>query len=345
MSANIEAVLKDPMSMTEADMERLLDEQDAQSEREIDAAVGQPDVVEAEANQADEKGGASAASKDQTDEAAQDSKDQEIDPSKAVVLTKDGKHQIPYSTLQKERERAAAAEQLMQQERQSRERLEQQLAELQRQAAETPAQAAARQAPDVAEVITTDQLNALKEEAPELGAIIEGLMSNISALRERATKAEETASRVAHDTARRQQDEASKMVEDAISRNPKLLYTRAEQPEVYNAIVEYDDLFRQRPEAAGLSLEQRLAKSIAMYEAANAAIVVPGFAKAVTTKAAIDAAPVQRGPSTLSDIPGGAAPARSEIDTLSQLNASDLTAKLMEMTPVEIDKLLARMVL
>lgn len=340
MSTNIEAFLNDPMSVSEDEMNRLLAEQDGGDSSPVpDEEVEAEAEAQVEAKQDGETGGAPATSETKPEAQPQDAKVEEIDPSKAEVLTKDGKHTIPYSVLESERGGRKAAEQRAQQ-------LQQQLEELQRQSRETPAQIAAREAPAVDEVISDEQLNALKDEAPELAKLFEGLIGRISAANERAARAEEQARKVNDDLAARRMSEQEKMVEDAIGSNPKLLWARAEKPELYDKIVEVDDLFRQTTQAAGLSLSARLAKSVAMYEAANGPIEVPGFARAVTSQIGVkDAAPQQRGPSTLSDLPGGSIPPRSEADALKDMDAVTLQNRMLEMSDKEMDKFLARLAL
>ena len=346
MSTNIEAFLNDPMSVSEDEMNRLLAEQDGGDSSPVpDEEVEAEAEAQVEAKQDGETGGTPATSETKAEAPAQDAK-VEVDPSKAEVLTKDGKHTIPYSVLESERSGRKAAEQLAQQERAQREQLQRQLDELQRQSRETPAQAAAREAPAVDEVISDEQLNALKDEAPELAKLFEGLIGKIGAANERAARAEEQARKVNDDLAARRMSEQERMVEDAIGSNPKLLWARAEKPEVYDAIVEVDDWFRQTPQAAGLTLSQRLAKSVAMYEAANAPIEVPGFAKAVTSQIGVkDAAPQQRGPSTLSDLPGGSIPPRSEVDAMKDMDAATLQMRMLDMSDKQLDQFLARLAL
>lgn len=346
MSTNIDAFLKDPLSISEDQMNALLAEQDGESVSAVEDSVEVEGEAEGEveAKQDGEKGGTPATSQTKPEGEPQGAKVDEIDPSKAEVLTRDGKHTIPYSVLESERSGRKAAEQLAMQERAQRELLARQLEELQRQSKETPTQTAAREAPAVGEVISDEQLNALKDEAPELAKLFEGLIGQISAANERAARAEEQARKVNDDLAARRMSEQERMVEDAIGSNPKLLWVRAEKPEIFDEIVKVDDFFRQQPQAAGLTLSQRLAKSVAMYEAANAPIEVPGFAKAVTSQIGVkDAAPQQRGPSTLSDLPGGSIPPRSEADAIKDMDVNSLTQRFMEMSEKQMGDLLARL--
>jgi hypothetical protein len=347
VSTDINSLLMDPTRMSESDLEALLEQ--SNEDREDDAASEEQGAAQAaEANQDDVMdGGASAAGKGASEQLGQEGQDDpQIDPSKAVVLTRDGKHEIPYSTLQQERDARKAAEQLAQQERSQREQLQVQLAELQRLASETPAQSAARKAPEAGDVISEDQLSALKEEAPELAAIMEGLIGQIGTLRERASKAEEAANQVAQREADREATSREQMVENAISNNPKLLYTRTSDPETFNGIVDIDNFVRTQPAFAGLSLEDRLAKSVAMYEASFGQIKVPGFAKAVTSRIP-DTKPVRDNglPNTLSDIPGGSLPPKSEGDALADMSAADMVEKMMGLPEKDIEKLLARVAL
>ena len=346
MSANIEAVLNNPLSISEADLDRLLAEQSGESVPPADD-VGQDDEA-TEAKQGDETGGASAASEEAP---SSEGKGSEVDPlegidvSKAEVLTKDGKHTIPYSVLQRARDEAAAATQLAQQERQARAELEAKIAELQQRATETPQQAAARGAPAVADVVDAESLEALREEAPQLAEMIERLAAAAKASEERAAAAERTAQEAQQREQARARDAATRVVEDAIANSPKLLWTRSEKPEVYNRIVDFDNFLRASEEGRTMDLPTRLDRAIAMYEAVNGEIKVPGSAKPVPKVTQQTSQPELRVPSTLSDLPGGSAPAKSDAEQIGDLSGADLTQMMMKMTEAEQQAFLARVAL
>lgn len=344
MSANIEAVLNNPLAISEADFERMLAEQSGEEVLETEGDELDADAVGAD--QDDETGGTSTASEDAaTRVQAQGSKGDAIDPSKAEVRTKDGKHSIPYSVLQRARDEATAAQQLAQQERSTREALEAQIAELQQRNTETAEQAAARNAPAVAEIIDAERLEALREEAPELAGMLEALAKTAQAAEARAAAAERTAQEAQQREQSRAAAGARSQVEEAIANSPKLLWTRSEKPEVYNRIVDYDNFLRASDEGRSLDLPGRLAKAISMYEAVNGAIEVPGSARPGPKKTTKTAEPEFRLPSTLSDMPGGSAPARSDSEQIGDLSGMDLVQMMSKMTEAEQQSFLARVAL
>lgn len=337
MSANIEAVLNNPLSISDADLERMLAEQ---SGEEVSAPTEDElgeDAVDAD--QDDETGGTSAASGDKAIGAqAQDSEGQEIDPSKAEVRTRDGKHSIPYSVLQRARDEANA-------ERQAREALEAKIAELEQRGISVGTQNAATDPVDVADVIDAERLEALREEAPELASMIEALATSAKAAEARAAAAERTAQESQQREQARSAAATRDMVEQAVSNSPKLLWTRSEKPEVYNRIVDYDNFLRASDEGRTLDLPARLAKAISMYEVVNGAIEVPGSARPTPKTTPKVAEPAFRVPSTLSDMPGGSAPAKSDAEQIGDLSGTDLTLMMSKMTEAEQTAFLARVAL
>ena len=337
MSANIEAVLSNPLSISDADLERMLEEQSGEEvSAPTESELGEDAV---DADQGDETGGASAASGDKAIGAqAQGSEGQEIDPSKAEVRTRDGKHSIPYSVLQRARDEANA-------ERQAREALEAKLAELQQNGISVGTQNAATDPVAVADVIDAERLEALREEAPELASMIEALATSAKAAEARAAAAERTAQEAQQRDQARSAAAAQDMVEQAVSNSPKLLWTRSEKPEVYNRIVDYDNFLRTSEDGRKLDLPTRLAKAISMYEAVNGAIEVPGSARPTPKPAPKVAEPAFRVPSTLSDMPGGSAPAKSDAEQIGDLSGIDLTMMLSKMSEAEQTAFLARVAL
>lgn len=345
MSTDIEAVLKDPMQVSDADLAKMMAEASGEDPATVEAPEPEgEDPPEKEAQDA----GETVAKQDEPP----------VEPDNAEVLTRDGKNRIPYSVLETERRRAReatqaaeAARQLVEQERGRREVLERQLAELGEKAKAAQAEAAGGKkdtTADVEQIISADELGAIREEAPELAAVLDRMIEQIQASKSEATQARTRADEIEQQQQTEVQQRHAVMVDQAIGNNPKLVYTRSEKPDVFNAIVEVDDWFRQQPAARGLSLEERFTKSVAMYEAANGQIQLPGnakpAAKTVSDAAAAAIANAQGAvPNTLSDLPGGALPARSDAEALAALNATDLTAKMMEMPPDQIDKLLARL--
>lgn len=345
MSTDIDAILKDPLAASDADLAKMMAEAHGE-----DQAADPPEQPEGEAPQGDEP----TAGK----EAGQAEPQGVVEPVNAPIMTRDGKHQIPYSVLEAERRRAneasqreLAAQQLASQERSRSEALERQLAELSDKAKAVQEQAAGGKTdttPGVESIISAEELEALRDDAPDLAAVFDRMKDAIVELQASATKSLETAERSQRELQDERNRRATEQVNEAIGNNPKLVYARAEKPEVFNAIVEVDDWVRQQPAFNGLPLGERFAKSVAMYEAAHGQINVPGHAKP-DTKTVSDAAAAAIAkasatvPNTLSDLPGGSLPPKSEVDAIGSLNTVDLQQRLMDMDPGQIDKLLARL--
>lgn len=352
MSTDIDALLRNPMGTSDEALAKMMAEAHGEEANETtdDASGAEP-----------MDGGDTVQATQTADEPAQQPQGEptpqgEAEPSNATVLTRDGKHQIPYSVLESERQRAnraaqeaLAAQQLAQQERSQRELIERQLAELTARA-NAPTDAPKDGGKPVEDIISGDAIEAIREEAPELAAMFDQLVTKVRSLDADARASREAAERSQRELQEDRSRRAAEKVNEAIGNNPKLVYTRAEKPEVFNAIVEVDDWVRQQGWARDMTLDQRFAKSVAMYEAAHGQIDVPGHAKPEAPKQVSDAAaaaiakasaaPV---PNTLSDLPGGNLPPKSEAEAFGSLDAATMQARLMEMDPAQIDKLLARM--
>lgn len=343
MSTDIEAIERNPLSVSEQDLQAMMAELGGEEPDTDPQAADDGEPAGDDAGEAGEPQG-------------QQADPGEGEPSNATVLTRDGKHQIPYSVLETERNRAReaqqaaqAAQQLADQERGAREALERQLAELQ-QAASTAAQGTPQgEQRSADEIISPEQLEAIRDEAPDLAAVFDRLIERVNTLQGEVQTSRQTAEQERAERQAEQQRRMQERVEEAIGNNPKLVYTRAEKPEVFNAIVEIDDWVRQNPQFKGLTLEQRFEKSVAMYEAANSPIEVPGNASqagrgvSAAAAAAIAKASGTPAPNTLSDLPGGGLPARSDADAVASLSAADLQQRFMDMDPGQIETLLAKL--
>ncbi len=324
---NLEEILRDPMTADFTQFDGAspseprpvvggeVDAKPAASEKDDTAPAAEPKA---------DTGASSAAS-------AADSK--EAKPG--FIQSRDGKHLIPFDVLQAERDRAARAEA--------------QLAELNAKLATTQAAAAkgvADPSPSVEDIIPADELETLKAEMPVLGATFEKLITEIKSLR---TTAQQTSDKVVKD----EQFETARRVQAAIDANPTLVYVQAKDPQTFDAICQVDDWVRTQPWAQSMSLEDRFAKSVAMYESAQGAIKVPGSATgdpktppadAASKKAqeAIEKAMASAGPNTLTDLPGGNPPPANDIEQATNMSAAALTQHFMQMDQAGMEKFLAK---
>lgn len=220
----------------------------------------------------------------------------------AGVLTKDGKHVIPFEVL--ERERAA------------RRQLEEQVARL----AKGQPQAPVQQGESTPERQALEQMHArLQQLEAERNAMVE------------------------------------RQVQEAIDANPKLAYVQSLPDQAaYNTLVEIDALLRAKPEYAAVPMSQRFAKAVAMFEAAEGPINLPGaVAKPAQDEAAAKAATeivakaerAAAAPRTLSDIPGTAVPPREgPLAKFKDATDTQILDTFMNLDdPKEIDRALARL--
>lgn len=266
-----------------------------------------------------------------------------VDPEGSVIKSKDGKYEIPYEVLRSERERRLAAETMA---RELTEKLE-----LERQAA---ASGRTAKTADLSEIVDEDLMAQLREESPQLAEVLDKLVDRV-----KTQHAEIEAARPAAEQAQRdRQVSAMSAIEDAIEANPKLLHARTHDPDQFNGIAEVDAYLRTQARFKDLPLDERFAKAVAMYEAANGVIELPNAKPAAVpakpaatpadTQARLDAAikkanAATGGPNTLSDIPGGALPATDAAGEIEEMSGIALTNKLLSMTPDQQEAYLARL--
>jgi predicted nucleic acid-binding Zn-ribbon protein len=291
-----------------------------------------------------------------TNAAATDGKDKDDPPKeiadapkddpKAVIpdgiLLKDGKNFISYSVLEAERQAAQSARETARLAQQQEQNALKELQLLKEQISSSKTSAAS------AAGLTEEQLERFREEAPDLAGAFESQSIRLSEM-EAAVKAAADAAREAND--RYSKAEAARTqveVDSAISQVPKLAHAQSllkdGQPEVFNAIAEIDVFLRTQPSSKSMSMAQRFEKAVAMYEAANGQIQVPGLVEDKSKQLAAAAiAKAATPPSTLSDIHGGTPPGKSPIEQIEGLNTNAMLAKLESMPPADRERLLSQM--
>lgn len=261
------------------------------------------------------------------------------------VQAKDGQHIIPYSVLERERDRASRAEQTAQ-------ALADQLQKLQSGTA-TAATAGAN-----AVQLTDDDLMQLDTDLPGVAKVIRAQMQMIEKLTgtvqtlQQGQESQQTSA----EQQRRDEEEA------AIAANENLTALRAamgEDPKAqarWNRVVDVYQSLREDPELFALDTaslinkaEQSVAAIYGTVAKSSAAPATPAAqpndSHAATLKQAADAAlKAQPGtiPTSLSDFPGGIPPAQNDLETLSNASAIQLGQKFMSMTPDQLESYLAR---
>lgn len=335
---NLDAVLRDPLSLSEDALAALVGGQEATT----DAGTTTSDDDAAAKAGGEPQGDNSGAAPGTGEGVKQQEAAAATEQGDAVVQAKDGKHVIPYLVLQQERERAIRAEQMV---RDLTAKLE-----LDQAAAQ---QGKATKSLDLNEIVDEQLLEQLREEAPDVA----NRMDNLIALAKRLSDQVDAGRPAAEEaeTARRElQVQALVSVEDTIVSIPKLAHLRATAPAEFNEVAAIDTMLRAKPAWKDKPLEKRFGAALRMYEAENGEIELPDQAKAPPAQQPADqaarvasavakATAEASGPSTLSDIPGGQPAAASATDAMTALSGSALTDHFMNLSPDEIEAQLARL--
>lgn len=262
------------------------------------------------------------------------------------VQAKDGQHIIPYSVLERERDRASRAEQTAQ-------ALADQLQKLQ------SGTATAATADATAVQLTDDDLAQLDTDLPGVAKVIRAQMQMIEKLTGTVQTLQhgQESQQTSAEQQRRDEEEA------AIAANENLTALRStmgEDPKAqarWNRVVDTYQSLREDPELFALdtaSLINKAEQSVAaIYGPVVKSETTPATpaakpteeSQAAALKQAADAAlKAQPGtvPTSLSDFPGGTPPAQNDIETLSNASPVQLGQKFMSMSPDQIESYLAR---
>lgn len=360
-ASDLDAFLKDPLSLpSDVDLEALANGTQPEAEADETTESEQPGAGEPDATakkQGETHGdapGTGTEAKEQEDEGdAQQEPDKgktpgaeaEQEPQNAVVASKDGKHTIPYEVLRGEREQRARAELMVQE-----------LTAKLEQLTEEVRTGKASKTRDIEDIVDSETLSTLREESPAVAGIIDKLIERNREMAEQAQSAKDAHSEVE----REQRVQHVVSVEDAIAAHPKLVHIRANDPATFMAIAEIDTTLGKQPNWKDKPLTERFGAAVRMYEAANGAIELPGASQAQPKKpeaqqlpadvdkrvqaALAQAEKAAAGPSTLSDIPGGAPASATQEEALGELSSTALTERFMGMNPEQIEEALARLV-
>lgn len=252
------------------------------------------------------------------------------------VLAKDGKNVLPFSVLQGARERAAILERMVEDQKAELERLRGERASEEG----TTGKPAAGE-PDEGEAgeLSEDVMQVVEQEFPALAKILRAQQNELSSLREE---------RMARNAA--QASEIADKVQSIIDAKPKLAHLQANDPDAWRELVEHDNRLAASPKWRGKSLSDRFDAALRIYEAENGEVSLPqtGAKKAHhTTQLAgpsldTPAAASRRGPTTLSDLPGGKPAPVDELASIEQASAVELTARFEAMTPEQLEAFIAR---
>jgi len=267
------------------------------------------------------------------------------------VATKDGKHVIPYSVLQAERERAAAATEALK-------TANTKLAELEAVAKANLGVKTEPAAPNKANAddMSEEDLAILKEDFPTVYKGIMSMRAQAAALEARLKPVQES---VEQDAAQRERTMAEQ-VQEGIDATPKLAHIKATSPEQFELAAQFDKALRTQPEWQGKSFADRFAKVVEMVEAVKGEIVVPGAAakpapapaaktpdqlkeEAKAIAAAAATSTKTGAPGSLSDFPSGKAAAADERERVETMTTADLSKMFAKMTPEQMDAYLSNL--
>lgn len=323
----------DEMPTDEKELERLANEQIAQT-----LESGQEQVKVEDFVKMDEKPESSPAAKTEVKEAPK-VETVEAAPKEAVeakpegVLAKDGKNLIPYAVLEASRRR----------EREATDLAAEQAAEIERLNA-TLAGKVEKSEQDAA-ALTEEELTTLEQDSPTLAKVLRAQQNEIRELKTRQKTLDESVQVQAEQS----EAEVKTEIQVAIDANPKMAaWQVAEDQTMWNEAAKIDRALRENPLYADVPFEKRFKKVVALTEEAMRveeapAPVVVAKPDPDQVKAAAQAklAKVPTTPRSLSDIPGGAPPARDERESVENMSIVSLGEKFMHMTPEQRDTYLA----
>jgi hypothetical protein len=267
----------------------------------------------------------------------------EVEQEPQGIATKDGKHVIPYSVLQSERNRAAAAERELQ-------ATLAKIAELEaRQTDPKPAANNGAAAPTEEQLAELDPetLAELEQDFPTIVALHKiaesknkALQAQIEALKAKLDPLENL---TRQEQANREQQRAQ-TVQEAIDAVPKLAHVQASDPDAFAMAQQFDSTLRERPEWADKPLSERFAKVVELVEAARGEIQLkqpaassePANLKQAAAAKLKDSAE-KAVPTSLSQFPAGEPVATDEASAIAALSHAQIAEKFARMTPAQMD--------
>lgn len=301
------------------------DELAALTDAQIDALAGNADQSAREASQpaAAENQGDTSSAATPGDASTAGSEDQARQPD--GILSKDGKHVIPYWRLAEAESKA----------REQAERI----AELEAQVkAGGERQDGDGQSTTEVELLSEEELEELESEMPALGKVLRASQAQIRQLN--ATV--ETLNKEREAAIQKEAKDVEDQVEAAIAATPKIAYLRDKDEAGWNRAAEIDAMLRGKPEWQGKPFADRFAKVAEVYEAMYGPIPAEASPKQQTTPAATPA-PGGNVPLSMSAIPGGSAPITDKAASLIAKGGVGATAHFMGLTPEQIEAELERL--
>lgn len=306
---------------------------DDEAEKIAQAAVAEAEAQAArEAEEAKAKADAEAKAKAGTDEGAE-----------GRVLSKDGKHTLPFEVLKEARERAAGAEAALAEAQQS-------LLAMQ---ARAKALEAGKPDPGQGEEKTADELEAVlekvREEAPWLEGPMKTLIGTVKVMGDKIAEYEEERAETEEQAAARMQQAANA----ALEANPTLVLWKSQAQDLYNEAVAFDRTIRSDPAQARRfpTFEARYEQVVKLVRAMHEGEAIPlpqalspstaptKQPSAAELKARADAALKKAEDATslrtLTDITGGEGEVTTQ-EQLGRMSSLDLAEKFGKMSPHDV---------
>lgn len=259
------------------------------------------------------------------------------------VATKDGKHVIPYSVLKSERDRASRAEQMATEMRDRVAALEA-MVQTANQGAKNGESARTNPQPPTDSDLSSEDLEALKEDFPTVYKAVQAAMAKASQLEAKLQPVEDSVRSAEAEQAR----SATESVQDAIDSVPKLAHIQATNADAFEMAKQFDATLRAQSAWSNRPLAERFSKVAEMVEAALGPIDMPGAKSPspsaeslkVAAKAKADAA-ARAGrtnvPTSLSEFPVGQHAAQDEREAAENMTALQLADKFSAMTSDQMD--------
>lgn len=255
----------------------------------------------------------------------------------APILSADGKHQIPYSVLRRERD--------------ARQAMEAENAALQKQIEDLKQQTPGEASPGVSypELDPEDpDIKALEEEFPEIAKLNQATRAENLRLRQEMealkSRSDQMLKQWESEQEKKQQAEVDE-VNTLIDANPVLRYLRAEGDEkLWTAAVEIDQRLRNSPAWSEKPMAERFAKVVERLEEDFGPVKLPAEYQSPARTAAANQKQrrVQDDDTltinTLSDLKGGSSPESSGVNA-ENMTAAEIGEYFLKMDPSQLSKM------
>lgn len=255
----------------------------------------------------------------------------------APILSADGKHQIPYSVLRRERD--------------ARQAMEAENAALQKQIEGLKQQTPGEASPGVSypELDPEDpDIKALEEEFPEIAKLNQATRAENLRLRQEMealkSRSDQMLKQWESEQEKKQQAEVDE-VNTLIDANPVLRYLRAEGDEkLWNAAIEIDQRLRSSPAWSEKPMAERFAKVVERLEEDFGPVKLPAEYQSPARTAAANQKQrrVQDDDTltinTLSDLKGGSSPESSGVNA-ENMTAAEIGEYFLKMDPSQLSKM------